>query len=61
MEELREFIGYATSRTSGLEDNLEYGETYCGASAGLIKEILETGEAIQRLVDGYQEVIKRLT
>ena len=60
-DELREFIGHAASRRAGLDGDLDNGEAYCGASAGLINEILEAGEVIQRLVDGYQEVIKTLT
>jgi enoyl-[acyl-carrier protein] reductase II len=59
-DELREFIGHAASRRSGLDGDLDNGEAYCGASAGLINEILEAGEVIQRLVNGYQEVVKTL-
>jgi hypothetical protein len=36
------------------------GEAYCGASAGLIKEIVPVALVVQRLVEGYEEVIKKL-
>jgi enoyl-[acyl-carrier protein] reductase II len=59
-DELREFMGHAASRRAGLEGDLDNGEAYCGSSAGLIHEILSAGEVVQRLVEGYLEVIKRL-
>lgn len=59
-EELRVFMGHAPSRRAGLEGDLDNGEAYCGASAGLIREILDAGEVIRRLVDGYPEVLKRM-
>jgi len=59
-EEIRDFMGHAASRAGGLEGELESGEAYCGASAGLINEILEAGEVVRRLADGYQEVVDSL-
>ena len=59
--DIREFLGYSRARTGQLEGDLENGEAYSGASAGLIKEILSAAEVIQRLVEGYQKVIKRIT
>jgi enoyl-[acyl-carrier protein] reductase II len=59
--EIREFLGYSRARTGQLEGDLENGEAYSGASAGLIKEILPAAEVIQRLVEGYQKVIKKIT
>jgi len=59
-EELREFLGHAASRRAGLEGDLDGGEAYCGASAGLITEIIGAGEVIQKLVDGYDAVVKKL-
>jgi len=41
-----------------LEGDLVNGEAYCGASAGLIKEILPVASVVQELVEGYKEVIK---
>jgi enoyl-[acyl-carrier protein] reductase II len=60
VDELREFMGHAASRRAGLEGDLDNGEAYCGSSAGLICEIITAGEVVQRLVDGYQDVLKRL-
>jgi hypothetical protein len=36
------------------------GEAYCGASAGLIKEVTPTALVVQRLVEGWQDVIDGL-
>jgi hypothetical protein len=43
-----------------LEGDLTNGEAYCGASAGLIKEIIPSSQVIQRLVMGYREVIRKI-
>ncbi len=60
-DEIKDFMGHAASRRCGLEGDLENGEAYCGASAGLITEILEAGEVIRRLVKGYKEIVDRLS
>lgn len=60
-EDLRSFLGYSRARTGQLEGDLENGEAYCGASAGLIKEILPAAKVIQKLVEGYREVVKKIT
>ncbi len=60
VDELRDFMGHAASRIAGIEGDLENGEAYCGASAGLIREIPKAAEVIRRLVDGYSEVVKNL-
>lgn len=59
-DEIRNFLGYSRARTGQLEGNLENGEAYCGASAGLIKEVIPVALAVQRLVDGYQKIIKKI-
>lgn len=59
-DEIREFMGHAASRRAGLEGDLDNGEAYCGASAGLIHEIQSAGEIIKRLVESYSDVIKQL-
>jgi enoyl-[acyl-carrier protein] reductase II len=59
-DELREFLGHAASRRAGLEGDLDNGEAYCGSSAGLIQEIISAGEAVQKLANGYPEVLKKL-
>jgi enoyl-[acyl-carrier protein] reductase II len=60
IEAMREFIGYRSNRTAQIEGDLSGGEIYCGASAGLIKEILPVKEVIRQLVEGYAAVLKRL-
>lgn len=60
VDEIREFLGHAASRRAGLEGDLDNGEAYCGSSAGLITEIIGAGEVVKRLVDGYDEVVKKL-
>ncbi len=59
-DEIRDFMGHAASRRAGIEGDLDNGEAYCGSSAGLIKEIISAGEVVQRLVEGYPEVLKKL-
>jgi len=59
--DIREFLGYSRARTGQIEGDLENGEAYAGASAGLIKEILPAAEVVQRLVEEYQKVIKKIT
>jgi len=41
--------------------DLVNGEAYCGASAGLIKEIISEALGIKRLALGYREVLRKLT
>jgi enoyl-[acyl-carrier protein] reductase II len=59
--DIRNFLGYSRARTGQIEGDLENGEAYSGASAGLIKEILPAAEVVQRLVEEYQIVIKKIT
>ena len=58
--DIREFLGYSRARGGQLEGDLINGEAYCGASAGLIKEILPVASVVQRLVEGYKEVLQNL-
>ncbi|MBM4307165.1 MAG: DUF561 domain-containing protein [Deltaproteobacteria bacterium] len=59
-EEIRDFLGYSRARKGQIEGDLENGEVYSGSSAGLIREILPTATVIQRLVDGFQEIVKKI-
>ena len=36
------------------------GEAYCGASVGLIREIIPAAMVVQKLAEGYEEIIKKL-
>jgi hypothetical protein len=40
-----------------LEGDLINGEAYCGASVGLIKEIIPAASVVQKLVEGWQDII----
>jgi len=60
-DEIRNFLGYSRARAGQLEGDLVNGEAYCGASVGLIKEVLPAALVIQRLIDGYKEVIKNIS
>jgi enoyl-[acyl-carrier protein] reductase II len=59
-EDIRNFLGYSRARRGQIEGNLEEGEAFCGSSAGLIKEIIPAAQVVQGLIEGYQEVIKKL-
>ena len=59
-DEMREFLGYSRARKGQVEGDLVNGEVYCGASVGLIKEIIPAALVVQRLVEGLREVIDGL-
>ncbi len=59
-DEIRDFLGRGRARRGQLEGDLAEGEAHCGASAGLIREVLPAALVVQRLVDGYEEVIKKI-
>lgn len=58
-DDIRDFLGRSRARTGQLEGDLINGEAYCGASAGLIREIIPTATVIQKMVKGYEEIIKK--
>ena len=60
VENLRDFLGYRRARESQLDGDLDQGETFAGASAGLIKEIIPAARVVQDLVEEYDKVIKHL-
>jgi hypothetical protein len=51
-DDIMEFIGYRSNRTAQIDGNLNGGEAYCGASDGLIKEILPAKDVVRQLVEG---------
>jgi enoyl-[acyl-carrier protein] reductase II len=57
---IRNFLGHSRARTGQLEGDLENGEAYCGASAGLIKEIIPAAMVVQNLVEGYEKILKKI-
>jgi len=58
--DIRNFLGYRRARKAQLEGDLTEGEAYCGASAGLIREIIPAAAVVQNLVEGYEEIIENL-
>ena len=52
-------LGLAQARDVFLEGELEKGVAYCGASAGLVSDIIGAGEVVQRLVQGAEEILNR--
>ena len=59
-EELMVFIGIARSRTGELDGDMIDGEAYCGAIAGVIKEIVGAGDVVRGIVEGYSKVVAGL-
>ena len=60
VEELLAFLGSSRSRTGQFEGDMANGEAYCGAIAGMIKEIKSAGEVIRSIVDNYETVLTSL-
>jgi enoyl-[acyl-carrier protein] reductase II len=59
-EDIIGFIGYRSNRNAQVDGNLNDGEAYCGASAGLVKEILSAKDVVRQLVADYEKVLERL-
>jgi len=59
-DELLVFIGIGRSRTGELDGDMIDGEAYCGAIAGMIKEIISAADVVKSLVEGYSAVVARL-
>jgi len=60
-KDLSDFIGYRSNRTAQIEGNMDGGEAYCGASAGLIKEILPAAKVVRHLVKGCSKILDNLS
>jgi enoyl-[acyl-carrier protein] reductase II len=59
-EELQSFIGFERARKGQLEGDLIQGEVYCGAIAGMIREIISAAEVVRDIVSGYSAAVARL-
>ena len=59
-QELLTFIGSSRSRKGQCEGDLVSGQAYCGAIAGMIKEIKSAAEVVRDIVTGYDKVLARL-
>jgi len=59
-EELLAFIGMGRARAGGLDGDLVDGEAYCGAVAGMIKEIVSAGDVVRDIVGDYSRIVAGL-
>ena len=59
-DEIMVYLGYRRNRIAQIEGDLSKGEAYCGASAGMIRQVLPAGRVIEQLVDGYDRITKEL-
>jgi hypothetical protein len=48
------------ARAGGLDGDLVDGEAYCGAVAGMIKEIVSAGDVVRDIVGGYSRIVAGL-
>lgn len=59
--EISEFIGYRSNPSAQVMGDLERGEAYCGASAGMINELLPAAEVIRQLIQGCRTILGKLS
>jgi len=59
-EELLSFIGSGRARAGQLAGDFKEGEAYCGAIAGMIKDIISAEEVIGNIVENVPTVLSRL-
>ena len=59
-EQLEEYIGLGRSPAGQLRGDLQEGELYCGAIAGLVTEIVSAGEVVRSIVEGAERVLASL-
>jgi enoyl-[acyl-carrier protein] reductase II len=59
-EELADLLGRKREMQGIFEGNLEEGELEAGQGAGMIREILPAAEVVKRLVEEYENVVRRL-
>jgi len=58
--DLEAFLGTGRARKGEVDGDLINGEVYCGASAGMITEIVSAGEIMQSIARGSEEIMTRL-
>lgn len=59
--ELQRFLGFRRARKAQLDGDLNQGEAYAGASAGLIHEIVTVETVIEELISGYERIVNALS
>ena len=57
IQELMALIGYRSNQKAQVSGDLDHSEAYCGASAGLIKEILPATQVVQELIKGCKQIM----
>ncbi len=60
-EEVIGFVGRGRLRMAALDGDIEEGSILCSSAAGMINEILSVKEVIQRIVEGYDEIVATLS
>ncbi len=60
VEKMEEFIGAGRSPGGQLAGDLEQGELYCGAVAGMVREITGASDVVRSIVSGVEAVLKGL-
>jgi enoyl-[acyl-carrier protein] reductase II len=56
-DELLAYIGMGRSRLGQLEGNVDEGELYCGAIAGMVCDIASAGDVVRGIIDGYDRIV----
>jgi len=59
-DEIMFLIGVARSRTGEVDGDLDDGEAFCGAIAGMINEIVPAADVVRSIVDGYPKAVASL-
>ena len=60
-EELQDFIGPGRARMGKLDGNFAEGEAYCGAIAGMVREIISAGDVVRSIIEESGVVLARLS
>ncbi|MFW6125818.1 MAG: NAD(P)H-dependent flavin oxidoreductase [Chloroflexota bacterium] len=60
-EEMLVFSGLGRSHSGELGGDVTEGELYCGAIAGMIKDIVGAGDLVRSIVEGYDRVVGTLS
>jgi enoyl-[acyl-carrier protein] reductase II len=59
-DDLQKFIGWGRSPAGQLDGDTEQGEMYCGAIAGLVKEIVSAGVVVRHIVQEADVILAGL-
>jgi len=59
-DELLALIGMGRSRMGQFEGDVDNGELYCGAIAGMVRDVVPAGDIIKKIVADYDRVVAGL-